>query len=185
MRVYFARLDKICGSENWSHTLTLSERGAVCSLTIFGVTKSACGDYPRDNSDENAATSAESQAFKRACTAFGLGRYLYSFPQTWAAYDERKSSSLTPPAWSRRCTPVCPKVRSEGSCERVAGRRRDLPAGVVVSSVARRPAAPAPRHGRPDRRRADRTRARLRPPAAPHARDGARCSANAACGCGR
>jgi hypothetical protein len=90
MRVYFARLDKICGSENWSHTLTLSERGAVCSLTIFGVTKSACGDYPRDTSDENAATSAESQAFKRACTAFGLGRYLYSFPQTWAAYDEAK-----------------------------------------------------------------------------------------------
>lgn len=90
MRAYFVRLDKICGVENWSHTITLSERGAVCALTIFGVTKSATGDYPTDRADENAATSAEAQAFKRACAAFGLGRYLYSLPQVWAAYDEQK-----------------------------------------------------------------------------------------------
>jgi hypothetical protein len=96
MRVYFARLDKICGAENWSHTITLSERGAVCALTLFGVTKSAAGDYPRDASDENAATSAESQSFKRACSAFGLGRYLYSLPQTWAAYDEQKRQFVDP-----------------------------------------------------------------------------------------
>lgn len=90
MRTYFVRLDKICGVENWSHTITLSERGAVCALTIFGVTKSATGDYPIDRGDENPATSAEAQAFKRACAAFGLGRYLYSLPQIWADYDEQK-----------------------------------------------------------------------------------------------
>jgi len=96
MRAYFVRLDKICGVENWSHTITLSERGAVCALTIFGVTKSATGDYPTDRSDENAATSAEAQAFKRACAAFGLGRYLYSLPQIWAAYDEQKKQIIDP-----------------------------------------------------------------------------------------
>ena len=96
MRCYFARLDKICGAENWSHTITLSERGAVCALTIFGVTKSAAGDYPRDAGDENAATSAESQSFKRACSAFGLGRYLYQIPQTWAPYDEQKRQFIDP-----------------------------------------------------------------------------------------
>lgn len=90
MRVYFARLDKICGCEHWSHSITLSERGAVCALTIFGVTKSATGDYPTDRGDENPATSAEAQAFKRACAAFGLGRYLYSLPMVWAAYDSQK-----------------------------------------------------------------------------------------------
>lgn len=90
MRVYFARLDKICGPENWEHSIILSERGAVCALTIFGVTKSATGDYPTDRGDENVATSAEAQAFKRACAAFGLGRYLYSLPQTWCAYDSQK-----------------------------------------------------------------------------------------------
>jgi|GEM_PF-3599422 Uncharacterized protein conserved in bacteria len=89
MRAYFARLDKICGPEHWSHTIVLSDAGAVCALTLFGVTKSATGDYPRDKSDENPATSAEAQAFKRACSAFGLGRYLYSLPQVWADYDQK------------------------------------------------------------------------------------------------
>lgn len=87
MRVYFVRLDQICGVENWSHTITLSEHGAVCALTIFGVTKSAAGDYPIGAIEPNAATSAEAQAFKRACAAFGLGRYLYALEITWAELD--------------------------------------------------------------------------------------------------
>jgi hypothetical protein len=87
MRCYFVRLDQICGIENWSHTITLSDRGAVCALTIFGVTKSACGDYAPAG-DTNPATSAEAQAFKRACAAFGLGRYLYSFGGTWAPLEQ-------------------------------------------------------------------------------------------------
>jgi len=40
--------------------------------------------------EENAATSAEAQAFKRACSAFGLGRYIYSVPQVWAEYDPQR-----------------------------------------------------------------------------------------------
>lgn len=96
MRVYFVRLDKICGVENWSHTIVLSERGAVCHLTIFGITKSGAGDYPRDAGDENAATSAEAQSFKRACAAFGLGRYLYNLPQIWGAYSTEKKCFVDP-----------------------------------------------------------------------------------------
>lgn len=96
MRAYYSRLDKICGAEHWSSCITLSERGAVCSLTIFGVTKSATGDYPIDPRDENPVTSAESQAFKRACSAFGLGRYLYSLPATWGPYDQQKKSFIDP-----------------------------------------------------------------------------------------
>lgn len=100
MRAYFVRLDKVCGVENWSHTITLSERGAVCALTIFGVTKSAAGDYPIDqpgrDPDENPATSAESQAFKRACSAFGLGRYLYQIEMRWYAYDAQKRQFIDP-----------------------------------------------------------------------------------------
>lgn len=96
MRAYYNRLDKICGAESWSSSITLSERGAVCALTIFGVTKAATGDYPLDPRDENPVTSAESQAFKRACSAFGLGRYLYALPQVWAAYDEKKKQIVDP-----------------------------------------------------------------------------------------
>ena len=35
-------------------------------------------------------TAAAAQAFKRACTKFGLGRYLYALPQVWAEFDPQR-----------------------------------------------------------------------------------------------
>ena len=32
-------------------------------------------------------TAAEAQAFKRAGSCFGLGRYLYNLPETWVPLD--------------------------------------------------------------------------------------------------
>ena len=47
----------------------------TCELTIFGLgSHSATGEEWADN--DNAGTIAEAQAFKRACSCFGLGRYL-------------------------------------------------------------------------------------------------------------
>ncbi len=45
---------------------------------------------PRE--EENAATEAYSQAFRRACAQFGLGRYLYDLPKAWVPYDPQKRS---------------------------------------------------------------------------------------------
>jgi hypothetical protein len=45
----------------------------TCVVTIPGIgTHSGSGEEWAD--DENAMTSAEAQAFKRACSCFGLGR---------------------------------------------------------------------------------------------------------------
>src|SRR6266852_4557867 len=38
----------------------------------------------------------EAQAFKRACSCFGLGRYLYYFTGVWVDLDERKRPKSTP-----------------------------------------------------------------------------------------
>ena len=43
---------------------------------------------PRE--EENAATEAYSQAFRRACAQVGLGRYLYDLPKAWVSYDPQK-----------------------------------------------------------------------------------------------
>src|SRR5260221_7028524 len=43
---------------------------------------------PRE--EENAATQAYSQAFRRACAQVGLGRYLYDLPKAWVPYDPQK-----------------------------------------------------------------------------------------------
>jgi hypothetical protein len=51
---------------------------------------------------ENAVTSADAQAFKRACSCFGLGRYLYSFPEAWVQLNPRGEPVALPalPEWA-------------------------------------------------------------------------------------
>jgi hypothetical protein len=73
----------------------------VCRVTIDGVgSHSGTGEAWAD--DENAMTSAEAQAFKRACVCFGLGRYLYDVPSVWVDLDERDRLTQRPhlPPWA-------------------------------------------------------------------------------------
>lgn len=71
----------------------------IAEVTILGITHSSTGES--DASDDNAATSSEAQAFKRACTIFGLGRYLYDLPRFEVPYSFGKFTS-TPelPDWA-------------------------------------------------------------------------------------
>jgi len=106
-RVYQARLDAV--TPDWRNEYTREYAGerviVTCALTVAGVTRQAIGESLQASArhdgstmiEENAATSAEAQAFKRACSAFGLGRYLYSVPQVWADYDSGKRQ-FTPAA---------------------------------------------------------------------------------------
>jgi Rad52/22 family double-strand break repair protein len=67
----------------------------TCELTVFGLgSHSATGEEWADN--DNAGTSAEAQAFKRACSCFGLGRYLYYFSGTWVDLDDCKRPKEVP-----------------------------------------------------------------------------------------
>jgi hypothetical protein len=70
-------------------------------LTIDGLgSHSGLGEEWADN--ENAGTSAEAQAFKRACSCFGLGRYLYDLGGSWVDLDDRKQPLSRPrlPDWA-------------------------------------------------------------------------------------
>jgi len=72
-----------------------------CKLTINGLGSHAgLGEEWADN--ENAGTSAEAQAFKRACSCFGLGRYLYDLGGIWIDLDERRQPLFKPklPDWA-------------------------------------------------------------------------------------
>src|SRR5260370_9266970 len=58
----------------------------VSKVTIHGLgSHTGVGEEWAD--DENAATRAEAQAFKRACACFGLGRYLYDLDKVWVDLD--------------------------------------------------------------------------------------------------
>jgi hypothetical protein len=73
----------------------------TCRVTIDGMgSHSGLGEEWADN--ENAGTSAEAQAFKRACSCFGLGRYLYDLGGNWVDLDDRKQPLSRPrlPDWA-------------------------------------------------------------------------------------
>jgi hypothetical protein len=63
----------------------------TCKVTVDGLgTHSGTGEEWAD--EDNAMTSAEAQAFKRACSCFGLGRYFYDFDAPWVDIDEKGRS---------------------------------------------------------------------------------------------
>jgi hypothetical protein len=89
-RAYTDRLNEVVTPSGWTREYTVHtvspitrmkkdkaiQSGKVlvtCVVTIPGIgTHSGSGEEWAD--DENAMTSAEAQAFKRACSCFGLGR---------------------------------------------------------------------------------------------------------------
>lgn len=82
-RAYEDRLDEVVGPGNWSVSYQpWGSDAALCSLTILGVTKQDVGEC-NEPKDPNRATIIIAQAFKRACSSFGLGRYLYHLPKVW------------------------------------------------------------------------------------------------------
>ena len=115
-RAYTDRLNALVTPAGWTrryavHTSANFQRSkdqkivakvlVTCELTIFGLgSHSATGEEWAD--DDNAATSAEAQAFKRSCSCFGLGRYLYYFEGVWVDLDARKRPKTIPklPKWA-------------------------------------------------------------------------------------
>jgi len=109
-RAYTDRLNALFTPAGWTrkyaiHTSANFERSkdqkivakvlVTCEVTIFGLgSHSATGEEWADN--DNAGTGAEAQAFKRACSCFGLGRYLYYFTGTWVDLDDRKRPKTVP-----------------------------------------------------------------------------------------
>jgi hypothetical protein len=123
----------------------------TCVVTIPGIgTHSGSGEEWAD--DENAMTSAEAQAFKRACSCFGLGRYFYNFAEMWVDVNEYKQPKQQPklPLWalpvaekgqastakngvtderpssSNRAGPIPKRPLDAGVTEKIASCRSDL-----------------------------------------------------------
>jgi hypothetical protein len=117
-RAYIDRLNEVLGTDGWTkrvhHVVSYDapkfvkgkaaykERpatedkvvegcklGMVIEVEVFGI-GSHTSSGESDGADENAFTSAEAQAFKRACMEFGLGRYLYDLPKQTVGYEDFK-----------------------------------------------------------------------------------------------
>ena len=131
-RAYEDVLNTVCPGE-WETAATFqpvngSRLACIVHLTIAGVTRAGDGESPTD--DDNAATSAFAQGFKRACSRFRLGRYLYSLPKKWVPYHKETR-----------------QITDKGKAELSRLYRDHLSAGDAVPRSSRG-AEPAPPNGK-------------------------------------
>jgi len=134
-RAYTDRLNQLFTPTGWTRTYDVSTVSSVtrmkkdkliqtgkvlvtCTLTITGLgCHAGSGEDWAD--EENAMTAAEAQAFKRACSCFGLGRYLYNFTEMWVPLNENRQPVEFPklPHWA------LPKGNNTGKSHPAAGSR--------------------------------------------------------------
>jgi len=95
-------------------TARMAKLVVTCEVTLTGVgSQTGLGEEWAE--DDNAATAAEAQAFKRACSMFGVGRYLYDIEGEWVPLDQFRRPVETPalPDWAlpaeQRVTQKAPK----------------------------------------------------------------------------
>jgi hypothetical protein len=121
LRAYQDRLDEVIGLEGWSvEYRNLGAKSIICRLTILGHVREDVGEPSGDG--DNPATEALAQAFKRTCSAFGLGRYLYSLPRPWADYDQDKRQFVDPAGVVRDIYGKAGLLPKAGSGGRSGGR---------------------------------------------------------------
>jgi hypothetical protein len=114
-RAYSDRLNGLFTPAGWTRKYTVHSSAPVqrngrgpaakvmvtCEVTIACIgTNSGTGEDWADR--ENAFTGAEAQAFKRALSCFGLGRYLYDIDGEWIDLDQHGFPKKTPrlPRWA-------------------------------------------------------------------------------------
>ena len=111
-RAYTDRLNALFTPQGWTREYKVETMGNItrmkkgesivsgkvlvtCTVTISGIgSHSGTGEEWAD--DDNGMTSADAQAFKRACSCFGLGRYFYDIAPTWIDLDQNRQPVRTP-----------------------------------------------------------------------------------------
>lgn len=111
-RAYTDRLNSLFTPQGWTReykvetmtNITRVKKGesivsgkvlVTCTVTIVGIgSHSGTGEEWAD--DDNGMTSADAQAFKRACSCFGLGRYFYDCQAIWVDLDQNRHPARTP-----------------------------------------------------------------------------------------
>jgi hypothetical protein len=125
------RLDKVMGIVNWRPSYKAVDKGIECTIAIFfddlgWIEKSDVGGYPgmqvRDQAtgelvedEENDVKGAYSDAFKRAASAWGVGRYLRLGTPPAGAPRPREAAAPATSHHQKRRDQWGPTRRADGS----------------------------------------------------------------------
>jgi hypothetical protein len=91
-RAVMERLDAVVGAEHWFDEYTVGDGFVQCTLTI--VTKERNRVYKTDAAEMTKIEPVKggfSDAFKRAAVKWGIGRYLYDTPKTYAKFVDKST----------------------------------------------------------------------------------------------
>jgi hypothetical protein len=117
-RAYTDRLNELFTPSGWTREYTISTVPSLCRmergkaivtsnvLVATAVTITRLGSHTGTGEEwadrENAVTAADAQAFKRASSCFGMGRYLYRFGETRVRLNGRGEPLTIPtlPEWA-------------------------------------------------------------------------------------
>ncbi len=84
-RAIMDRLDSVCGPENWKVSYSfVGEKGVICNLSILINDKWITKQDGAEMTNIESFKGGISSALKRAGSAWGMGRYLYSLEATFA-----------------------------------------------------------------------------------------------------
>ena len=140
-RAYTDRLNALFSPQGWTReykvetmsNITRVKEGeslrsgkvlVTCTVTIFGLwSHSGTGEEWAD--DDNSVSSADAQAFKRACSCFGLSRYFYMSQQSGSIWTR------TANRWKHLCCPL-------GLCQRTGARAGPREPEMAMQSPERR-----------------------------------------------
>lgn len=165
-RAYTDRLNQLFTPTGWTRSYDVATLSAVtrtkrdkqiqtgkvlvtCTLTIPGLgCHTGSGEEWAD--EDNAMTAAEAQAFKRAASCFGLGRYLYNFSEMWVPLNEYRQPIHLPslPQWalpSAHCEPASGRRSTaaqrgpidQKTTARIEGYRRTLGEPIYLEILRR------------------------------------------------
>lgn len=93
-RAVMQRLDDVVGPGNWQNEYRPGPSGGVvCGLSVRVVREDGSSDWVTkwdgaDNTDVEAVKGGLSDSMRRAAVHWGIGRYLYGFPQQWVPIDD-------------------------------------------------------------------------------------------------
>ena len=123
-RAIMDRLDEIVGPENWTNDFTQSPNGGV--LCTLGVKVKDDWIYKTDGADNTEIEKVKgglSNSMKRAGVQWGIGRYLYKLPTTFAKFESEGRFKTringspyrwNPPAMTKEFLPPKPKNKKQG-----------------------------------------------------------------------
>ena len=101
------RLDDVVGPENWTNDFTESPNGGVLCTLGIRVDEDAWV-YKTDGADNTEIERVKgglSNAMKRAGVQWGIGRYLYRLPRTFATFGDTGIKAKIEGEWYRWLPP--------------------------------------------------------------------------------